>query len=340
MGGGGAYYDRDTRDNYKRNSSGVSQAAETRMARRSIDAALLPSQRRIVSNSKSPVGYAFDVTGSMDNLPKIIYDKMPLLAGQIVENKYLSDPAFSLAAVGDVASDTAPIQVAEFSEIRQLDNWLERLWLEEGGGGQAEESYEFTAYFYARYCEMPNAVTPFFLFTGDEAFRETLYANELRQHFGGEHRNIGAAEVFEELKKKFKGNVFLVHRRYPGNRNGISDPVIVKRWQSVLGPERVIILPSDQAIADVTLGVFALMTGARTLEEYLEDMITKREVAQTKERIAEVREALLPLTAIVPVKKMGGKKPKIKEPQQDASVSVSSKNDAKSSGKKNRPNRL
>jgi len=333
MGGGGAYYDRDTKDGYSRGSKGFSQSAETTMSRRSADAALLPYQRVLQTNVKSPVVNAFDVTGSMGDLPKIIYDKMPLIAGQIMENGYLNDPAFSLAAVGDVVSDNAPIQIAEFSPIKKLDGCLERIWLEGNGGGQDVESYEFTAYFYARYCEIPNAVTPFFLFTGDEGFRETLSSNELRQHFGGEHQTIEAAQVFDELKKKFFGNVFLVHRKYQGNDAGI-----VRQWRNVLGAERVIILPSDQAIADVTLGIFAFMSGERSLDEYLDDMKTKRDVAQTEERIAQVREALLPLTALNVPKKVGVQK-KIKGAQAVPLVTPDKKVQ-KSSAKKDRPNRL
>ncbi len=297
MGGGGAYYDRDTRDGYDRGSRGFSNDAEEKMSRRSCDPGLLPKDRRLVCASRSPVVYGFDVTGSMGNLPRIIYDKMPLIAGQLVECGYLRDAAISLAAIGDVRSDKAPIQIAEFSPVRKLDDWLQRVWLEGNGGGNGGESYEFTAYFYARMCDLSKAVTPFFLITGDEHFRETLYARDLQMHFGGRHKDVETKEVFAELMKKFKGNVFLIHRRY-------SDPDDEKRiaaqWRELLGPERVIMLGSDTAIADVTLGVFALMTASRTLDEFLRDLKTKRDVPQTDQRVAEVRKALQQLTAIAP----------------------------------------
>src|SRR5262249_49431126 len=179
MGGGGSYYDRDIKDGYDRGQSGYTQAAAEKMGRKEADPGLLPKDRRLTCNAASPVVYAFDVTGSMGTLPRIIYDKMPLIAGQIAECGYLEDAEISLAAVGDILSDRAPIQIAEFSIIRKLDDWLERIWLEGNGGGQAKESYEYTAFFYARYAEMPVATTPFFVFTGDEGFRETLYANDL-----------------------------------------------------------------------------------------------------------------------------------------------------------------
>lgn len=307
MGGGGGYYDRDITDGYARGSKGYSDAAEQKMSRRAIDAGLLPKDRVLTCKAASPVVYAFDVTGSMGTLPRIIYDKMPLIAGQIVECGYLSDAEVSLAAIGDILSDQAPIQIGDFSLMRTLDDWLQRIWLEGGGGGQDMESYEYVAYYYARMCELPNAKWPFFLFTGDEGFRETLYSSDLARHFGGKHETTSVEEVVAELKKKFKDNVFLVRRKY----SGATDERINADWEKLLGREFVVPLPSDQAIADVTLGVFALRTGARTLDAYLEDLRTARATPQTDERINEVKFALTRLSALGP---MPGAAPKATAP--------------------------
>ena len=285
MGGGGSYYDRDVSDSSSRTSSGTSRVSEEAMSRDYVDKALLPKDRKLVCKAKSPIVYAFDVTGSMDSLPKIIYDKMPMIAGQLVEQGYLEDPMISIAAVGDIISDKAPMQMADFSLIRSLDTWLQLIWLEKNGGGQGKESYEFTAYFYARMAEISKAVTPFCLFTGDEGFREELLPTALNQHFGGEHQKVSAFDVFEELKKKFKGNVYLIHRTYGQG----SDDKVVKQWHEALGKERVIILPDDLAIADVTLGLFAVTVGNRSLKQYLGEM---KEREQTKSRIDEVGKAL------------------------------------------------
>jgi hypothetical protein len=296
MGGGGSYYDRDVQDGYDRGGAGYSPQAAEKMGRRAADPGLLPKDRAVTCTAKCPVVYAFDVTGSMGNLPRIIYDKMPMIAGQITECGYLRDAQMSLAAIGDILSDQAPIQVAEFSLIRKLDDWLQRVWLEGNGGGQAQESYEYTAYYYARMCTLKDAEVPFFIITGDEGFRETLYGSDLTRHFGGKHENTEAADVFEELKQKFKRNVFLIRRRYSGEEND----KIQAQWEKALGKEYVVPLGSDQAIADVTLGLFALMSGARTLDEYLDDLKTKRDVAQSDERIAEVRQSLRLVATLKP----------------------------------------
>lgn len=293
MGGGGSYYDRDVTDKSRRGDKGFSDIAEEKMSKTKVDKTVLPYGRKLICAAKSPVVYAFDVTGSMDNLPKIIFDKMPMMAGQLIEHGYFEDLMISLSAVGDILSDQAPLQVCDFSVIKNLDEWLQRIWLEGNGGGQAHESYELIAYFYARMCEMPNAKTPVFLFTGDEGFRENLPADTLRKYFGGGLENTDAKSIFQELKKKFKGNVFLIHRRY---HQDDQDREIVAQWENVLDREKIIKLSNDLAIADVTLGVFVIITGKRTLEEYLSDMKTR---GQTAERIAEVRESLRELAATV-----------------------------------------
>ncbi|MBI2449958.1 MAG: hypothetical protein HYV47_00305 [Candidatus Nealsonbacteria bacterium] len=302
MGGGGTYYDRDVTDRNRRTDKGFSDVAESKMSRSKVDAAVLPRGRKLTCTAKSPVVYAFDVTGSMGDLPKIIFDKMPMMAGQLIEKGYLEDVMMSLSAVGDILSDQAPLQVCDFALVKNLDEWLQRIWLEGQGGGQARESYEFIAYFYAKMCDIPNAETPIFLFTGDEGFRENLPAATLREYFGKGSENTDAKSIFEELKKKFKGNVFLIHRRY-----NQGDQEIVAQWENVLGKERVIKLGSDLAIADVTLGVFAIVAGKRTLEEYLQDMKTR---GQDDQRIAEVRKSLEVLAAMIkPARKISKKAP-------------------------------
>ena len=311
MGGGGAYYDRNVTDKSRRTSKGFSDIAEERMSRTQTDAAVIPGKRRLICNAKSPVVYAYDVTGSMGGLPKIIFDKVPMMAGQLTEQNYLEEVEISIAAIGDVLCDQAPLQVCDFSVIKSLDEWLQRIWLEGNGGGQRKESYELIAYFYAKKCEMPNAKTPIFLFTGDEGLREKLPAATLREHFGEDAESMDACDVFDELKKKFRNNVFLIHRPYYQTLS--ADEEIVAQWEKALGKEKVIKIKNDLAIADITLGLFAIVSRKRTLEEYLQDMRMRRNhetgelEPQSEERVEEVREALSELAATIkPVKKTGG----------------------------------
>ena len=142
MGGGGDYYERDVTDKkYRIASTGVSNVAHRELSRSDIEKEFLPKGRKLVCKALNPLVYIFDVTGSVQNLPKIIYDKWPGVVGQMVARKYLPDPQMSISAVGDIRSDRAPLQMADFSSLRNLDRYFKKIYFEGGGGPGSEESY-------------------------------------------------------------------------------------------------------------------------------------------------------------------------------------------------------
>lgn len=302
MGGGGSYYDRDVTATRKTSGTrGYSADAERMLSQKAMDPALLPKGWRLECVARNPLVYSFDVTGSMGRLPKIIWDKWPGIVGQIMARNYLPDPEMSIAAVGDIRSDDSPLQVCDFDSLRNLDRWLKRIHFEGNGGGHGSESYEMIAYYYLHYFDMPNVELPIFLMTGDEACVDKLYADDLKKHFGGNHENTTAKEVFGALLKKFKGNVFRIHRPYDSrNHEGWNNGMIVQQWERLLGKDHVIHLPDDRAIGDITLGLYAIVSGARTLDEYIQDMRTRPlnlagDVSfepQSDERIQQVAKAL------------------------------------------------
>lgn len=305
------WYSRSVTDPRLLTHKGYSSVAEEKLNRSHVNPAVLPKDRRLVSTCRNPIALNMDGTGSVGDWPAVMWDKFPLVAGQLTVQHYLEDPMISLGLIGDINGDQAPIQIGDFSSIRAMDEWLEKLWRGGcGGGGQGKESYEYAAYFYARRCEMEGAETPIFIFTGDEGFYERLTATELTMHFGGEHESVDARIIFEELKKKFRGNVFLIHPTFTMYYGKERDQVFVAQWQEVLGKERVILTGRKRAIGDVILGIIALVGGTRTLEGYIEDIRSRplemggiKYKPQSEERIAEVRRSLEPLSSIYGVRK-------------------------------------
>lgn len=304
MGGSGSYYDRDVTATYKSSSTrgGYSNDAEKAFQQPKMDPELLPKGWRLVCVAKNPLVYCFDETGSMGSLPKIIWDKWPGIVGQLAARRYLPDPEMSIAAVGDIRSDRSPLQICNFDILRNLDRWLKRVHLEGNGGGQGSESYEMVAYYYLHFCDLPNAELPIFLMTGDEACVEDLDARDLREHFGGDHESTTAREVFRALLEKFNGNVFRIHRAFRGRgRDGWDNDSILAQWRRLLGSKNVIELPEDdRAIGDITLGLYAIVSGATTLTQYLIDMRERpldlaegvKFEPQSLERVRQVEKAL------------------------------------------------
>lgn len=289
---GGGYYDRDVGSTPASSSGGYdyggyTDSAAKALSRSSMSADLSPIKRKLSTDAESPVVVAMDVTGSMGNWSKVIYDKMPMFFGQIMLQGYLKDPAISFAAIGDANCDSAPLQVCDFARGTDLDDWLKKLYLEGGGGGTAQESYELAAYLYAKTSFASKKANPIFFFIGDEGFYKKV-SRSVAENVLGLDEGIDGDEAMKALKEKFE--VFLVNKAYGGD-NGDK---IIRQWAATLGPERILKLEDPKAVVDVMLGALAIISSARDLDGYVVDMEGRD---QTKGRIKEVKDALKGLSA-------------------------------------------
>src|SRR5262249_21086696 len=151
---------------------------------------------------------ALDVTRSRGDDTKLMYEKLPQLMGQIELKGYTEGPGISFCGIGDATCDRAPLQVGQFEADNRIDEVLERIWIEEGGGGTGQESYELAAYFYSR----TNTVRllkgigkkGYFFFVGDEGFYPKVDRMQVRRIIGDElDADLDSAEAFRRLQEKF-----------------------------------------------------------------------------------------------------------------------------------------
>ena len=86
-----------------------------------------------------PVILALDVTGSMHNcLMEVAESLNPIMTSLYGK---VTDIEFAIMAIGDLSYDAAPIQISQFeSDIRIAEN-LDKVYFEQGGGGNSYESY-------------------------------------------------------------------------------------------------------------------------------------------------------------------------------------------------------
>jgi hypothetical protein len=308
--GGGEFIDFDTTRKHRTHSSGsfgdVSDDTFLKVGHASaVSPALLPvvnGKCRIVDSfHKHPIVCMLDVTGSMGNSVYVIYEKLGTFFLEIQKQNYLEDPAISFAAVGDCYCDHAPLQVTQFSQSMELIDYLEQIFIEHGGGGQAAESDETMLYYYSKYCILKNTEVPFFFIIGDEGFYDTVKGEHRRKHFGEAlASDFKADKVFEEIKKKFAGNVYLLHLPYHG-----ADQQILNQWRRVLG-ENVINLEDPTLVVEVMLGIIAMTMDKRNMMTYLDDFRIlyqadrlKNEVVgrdDTEEKIRTMRKILEPFS--------------------------------------------
>jgi hypothetical protein len=85
----------------------------------------------------------------------------------------VAHPQLMFMAIGDANSDQASLQVGQFESTAELmDQWLTWSYLEGGGGGSGEESYDLALYIAAQHTDMDNWVKRkkkgYLFMTGDE----------------------------------------------------------------------------------------------------------------------------------------------------------------------------
>jgi hypothetical protein len=305
---GGCSYDRDVGHSSSSGSftSGgtSSSTAKAAMTRNSQHKDTLVKNRRIESKCENPIIINLDVTGSNIEFAKIVYDKAPMLYGQIEQQGYLKDFDICFSATGDANSDKYPIQVCDFDAGIKLDDNLKKLCLEGCGGGQRHETYELSAYYFTHKCDMKNAKIPFIFFIVDEAPYETLSTEFVGDIIGDSvGEDIDTKQIFRDLFRKFGGNVFIFQNNYCGSEHGRDGDTeeIADEWRKLIGKtyaDHLISIKEEKSIVDLLLGTIAMVSGSRSLDTYKKDMVLR---GQTDTRISTVEESLGNISkAIVP----------------------------------------
>ena len=150
-----------------------------------------------------PIFFAFDVTGSMDEIP-VQFAKR--LLGETMDKviaKGIADPQILFGAVGDHIDDTAPLQVGQFeSGNTELDKWLTSIFLEGQGGPWGQESYFLPWLFAARHTVLDSfekrGQKGFLITAGDERVHDGIDAECMKRIFGGQGENLTTEEMLAE----------------------------------------------------------------------------------------------------------------------------------------------
>jgi hypothetical protein len=119
------------------------------------------------------IAFALDVTGSMGDIPRLLATKELPNFMKLLTACGVAHPQLMFMAIGDANSDQAALQVGQFESTAELmDQWLTWSFLEGGGGGTGEESYDLALYMAAQHTDMDNWVKRkkkgYLFMTGDE----------------------------------------------------------------------------------------------------------------------------------------------------------------------------
>lgn len=202
--------------------------------------------------------FALDVTGSMGDIPH-------LLAKQELPNlmKLLTacgekDPQVMFMAVGDATSDQASLQVGQFESTAELmDQWLTWSYLEGGGGGSGQESYELAFYIAAQHTDMDNWVKRkkkgYLFMTGDELPYPAVSRHQIEALVGEKlDEDIPIEEVIAAAAESYH-LFFLIPDAGRAKRCG-------PRWRQLLG-DHTIIMESPSDACSVAAAIVGLTEG-------------------------------------------------------------------------------
>ena len=194
----------------------------------------------------------------MASWPGEIFDRLPLLYQTL--SQYKEDLEISFAAIGDAYCDDYPLQVNDFAKGLELEDKIKALGCEGGGGGQISESYELFGHYLLNNCNVSNAQSPFLFIYGDEKFYNTVNANQVQHYIGGQMKqDTKSSDVWNKIQQKF--NLYFLHKPYGYGNSDSIDKQVIEHWSKVIGPQKIIELPSCERAVDIAIGIVAKYWG-------------------------------------------------------------------------------
>ncbi len=231
--------------------------------------------------------FALDVTGSMGAIPEMLAQKeLPTFMKLLTACK-VPDPQLLFMAIGDANSDRALLQVGQFESTAELmDQVLTRCYIERGGGGSGEESYELAFYVAAQHTDMDcwtkRKKRGYLFLTGDELPYEKVSRHQIGTLIGENlDEDIPIEEVIAAASESF--HLFYLIPDLTRRKN------CEKRWRKLLG-DHVICMESPED----TCAVAAALVGLT--EKVLPDIAAAAQALTDngleKERVGSVVRAL------------------------------------------------
>lgn len=207
-----------------------------------------------------PIIIALDTTGSMGRIPQeLITGAFPEVMKNIIDAG-IPDPQVCFIGVGDTYYDNAPIQCGQFESSDELmEKWLQKVYLEGGGGGNTGESYNL-AWYFANYHTVTDAWEKrqqkgVIITIGDEPCLKEIPKNDIKHLFGDSVQSgKTSSQLLNEVKDKWE--VFHIHM---GDESYYSS--VIAKWQELVGEDNMFVLKRQNSniisvISSIILNVY------------------------------------------------------------------------------------
>lgn len=231
-----------------------------------------------------------DVTGSMGIIAeKLARGKLGELMNGIFNRKPIEDPQVMIMGIGDAFCDSTPLQCSQFEADIKIDESLQKLYLEGGGGGNNFESYDLPWYFAANRtvidCFEKRGKKGYLFTIGDEMPPRQGMTEQMLTNIFGKTQDIpkSQSEALEAAQEKYDVFHLIVEQ---GNycARGLKDKVI-GAWRELLG-KRAIPLDDWENITEVMIAAMELNEG-KSLEEVLANQQSDSVIKSIKHAFGE-----------------------------------------------------
>ncbi len=251
---------------------------------------IIDPKKQISTESANPLIVAVDVTGSMSSWPAEIFDRLPLLFNTL--SQYREDLEICFVAIGDARVDHWPLQVTTFASGFDLEQLLNSLY-GEGGGGDAPESYGLFAHWVNTHVQVPNAEEPpFMIVFGDVSMHPTVSSDAISHYLGDKpNGNVDALEAWQQVTQTW--NTWFLRR--PSGKSG---DAIDKQWGKAIGEQKIMRIEDEQRAVDYAMGLVARAWG------HFDDFQENMRARQSEEKVAQVSK---PIVVVCP--RCGGSVP-------------------------------
>jgi hypothetical protein len=206
----------------------------------------------------------FDVTGSMGKIPRELQRRLVNQMTLLTTRHYVDHPQQFFGAIGDATCDQGSLQVGQFEVGLEMDDDLERVWVESGGGGQQAESYELAYYFAARHmatdCYTKRNKKGYLFTMGDEMPYDAVSRSQVLR-LCGDHiqADIPIADIISECAEKW--NLFHLLVQTPTSTGYAR---IGQKWRELLPEGHVIEMADPKNVAEVIALIIGISEGRET----------------------------------------------------------------------------
>jgi hypothetical protein len=237
---------------------------------------------------------SLDVTGSMGKVVRAIHADLPQLHELLLGHQYIAHPQILFGAVGDATCDRVPLQVGQFESDNRMDENLENMILEGGGGGQKTESYELMLYVAARHtaidCWEKRQHKGYLFMIGDEMAYPVVNPNQVNRLLGGGLQySLPLQEIIHEVQKRY--HLFYV---LPGGAAHGADRDVTQFWERHLGHEHLIHLEHPEDVSECIALTIGVNEGAIGISDGIEHLRKRGVVSRTIDALGKALASLLP----------------------------------------------